>query len=429
MNNSYMKILLLLCGLALGSGLMAEPQSIDKVVAVVDDDVILQSEFDRRMAQVKQQLQERNLPSPPAAALRKQVLDQLILEHLQMQMADRGGVRIDDNTLNQAMANIAQQNNMSFEQFRQVLDANNLYRSTREQLQKELTINQLQNRAVNRRIDITRQEIENYLRSEAGAATIAPEYHVAHLLIPISNDAADAQRRQELARAIHKQLSEGKVDILQISSLGNVAGVPVSGGDLGWRKAENLPTLFIDVVPRLEPGNIAEPFTSANGFHIVQLLETRGGASLTLDQTHLRHILIAPNEIRTNAQAEQLANELYERIQGGEDFADIARKYSDDAKSMVAGGDLDWVSPGQVPQDFMAAVNNTEIGVITKPFRVQTGWHIVEVLERRKQDVTEENKRYQAQQILRQRKYDMELENWLTEIRDTAFIDIKESSE
>ncbi len=418
----FLTALALLVSLAGVETLKAEPRTLDSVVAVVDDDVILKSELDARLADIQQQIRERNLPAPPADMLRKEVLEQLILEHLQLQMAERTGVRIDDNQMLQTMSAIAEQNGMTFEQFREILDSNGLYLITRNQIAREMTINQLQQRAVNSRIDITRQEIENFLRSEAGISSSNPEYHVAHLLVEVADDNTRAQR-QELADYLYEQISEG-VDIIRIGGIGNIGGIPISGGDLGWRKPENLPTVFRDVVPGMSVGEIAE-FTSNSGIHIVQLLETRGGANLTLDQTRMRHIMITTNEIRTEAQAEQLAWDIYQRIQDGEDFGDLARKNSNDSSSMVAGGDLGWVNPGQYPPDFMAVVDRAELDVVQEPFRAQTGWHIVEVHERRKQDVTEENKRYQATQILRQRKFEMELENWLTEIRDRAYVDIK----
>ena len=402
----------------------AQPAEVDKIIAIVDEDVVLKSEFDERWQQVEQQLANAQGPLPPEEELRKQVLDSLVLEHLQLQMAERAGVRVDDNELNQAMTAIAQQNNMSFEQFRQVLEQQNLYQITREALRKEIVIGQLQNGAVNRRLDISRQEVENYLRSESGAQEIAPEYHAAHILIPYT-EGVSVPLQQQLADALYEQIVNG-VDIRQIIGIEQISGIPVGGGDLPWSKAEGLPSIFTDLVPTLQSGEVSKPFTSNSGFHIVQLLEKRGGSDLTLDQVQIRHILIKPNEIRTEEQAEALIHELYERIQNGEDFADIARQNTDDPQSMVSGGDLDWIYRGMLPDDFMAVVYSTPVGQMTEPFRVSTGWHIIEVLGRRMQDVTEDNKRFQAERILRERKFENELENWLTEIRDTSYIDIKE---
>lgn len=397
---------------------------IDKIIAIVDEDVVLQSEFDMRWAQVEQQLANVQGPRPDETEIKKQLLDQLILESLQMQMANRAGVRVDDNQLNQAMTNIAQQNNMSFEQFRQVLEAQNMYVETREQLRRDIILQQLTNGAVNQRIDITRQEVENYLRSEAGQQDIAPEYRVSHILIEHVDDPQQQARRKELAQFLYQQLKSG-ADMQDFISAGQVSGIPVSGSDLGFRKQENLPTFFRDVVPTLTLGQISEPFSSPNGWHIVQLTDLRGGASLEIEQFHVRHILIEPNEIRTEAQAENLVNDLYERIENGEDFGDIARQHTDDENSIVAGGDLDWITFGQFPPEFLAVVQDLEVGEMSAPVHLQDGWHIIELLDKRRQDMTDENMRYQAEQILRKRKFENERENWLTEIRDTAYVDIK----
>lgn len=416
----------IVCACCLGVGLtQAQPASIDKVIAIADEDVILKSEFDERWAQVEQQLAQAQGPRPPLEELRKQVLDAIIMEHLQLQMAERAGVRVDDNQLNQTMAAIAQQNNMSFEEFRQVLDAQGMYEATRASLRNEMIISNLQNGAVNRRINITRQEIENFLRSEQGETAIAPEFRVAHILIP-SNGEAPTSRQSELAQLLYEELQNG-ADILQIANSGRISGMTVSGGNLeGWRKREDLPTPFQAVVPNLDTGDISEPFTSSNGYHIVKVLQKRGGSAMQIQQSQVRHILIQPNEIRTEQQAEELVHELYARIQDGEDFAAIARQNTDDPASMVSGGNLDWISDGMLPDDFMAVVHDTDVGEMTEPFRVSTGWHIVEVLDRRMQDVTEDNKRFQAERILRDRKFETELQNWLSEMRDTSYIDIKE---
>lgn len=397
--------------------------SIDKIIAIVDDDVILQSDFDIRWTQIQTQLANIEGPRPDDADLRKQLLDQLILESLQMQMASRAGLRVDDNQLNQAMNNIAQQNNMDFEQFRQVLDQQGLYVQTREQLRKDIVLQQFQNGAVNQRIDITRQEVENYLRSETGQADIAPEYRVAHIMIENSSGPQQS-RREELANFLHQQLVNG-AEIMQFVAAGEVSGIPVSGGDLGFRKTENLPSMFREVVPTMTLGEISEPFTSTSGWHIAQVKDIRGGANLEIEQYHVRHIFIEPNEIRTEAQAETLVNELYQRILDGEDFEDIARQLTDDESSIVAGGDLDWITFGQFPPEFLAVIQGLADGEMSEPVRLESGWHIMERLATRLEDMTDENMRYQAEQIMRQRKFDNELENWLTELRDTAYVDIK----
>jgi len=404
--------------------LSQEVISIDKIIAIVDGDVVLQSEYDMRWSQVQEQMANIEGPRPDVVELKKQLLDQLILENLQMQMASRAGVRVNDNELNSALNNIAQQNNMDFDQFRQVLEQQNLYVETREQLRKDIMLQQLQMGSVNNRINITRQEVENYLRSEAGQADIAPEYIVAHILI--ENAAGPEQvRREQLAEILYEQLNSG-ADLEQFVAAGQVSGIPVRGGVLeGWRKAERLPTYFRDVVPAMILGQISEPFQSDSGLHIVQVMDLRGGANLEIQQFNVRHIMIEPTEIRTEQQAETLIDELHQRILDGEDFGDIARQETDDESSIVAGGDLDWITFGQISPGFLAKVQELEIGEVSEPVRLESGWHIIELLEKRLEDMTDENMRYQAEQILRQRKFANEMENWLTELLDTAYIDIK----
>lgn len=416
---------LAILALASGIALAQQAQTLDKIVAVVDEGVILQSELNQRLSNVMQQFEGRSLPNGlTESMIREQVLNQLILESIQLQMAERNGLRMDDNTLNQTMDRIAAQSGMDFETFRQALESEGVYNQTREQIAREMIINQFQTRAVNGRINITRQEVENYLRSEAGEASIAPEYHVAHILVPGDNDNSPAARnRQVVAGTLYEEIQNGG-DIISLAQSGRIDGVQVSGGDLGWRKPENLPGPFVGVVPTLQTGQVSEPFTSGSGIHLVQVLETRGGTELKIKQTHLRHILISPNEIRTEEQAEELIYELRDRIVNGEDFATIARQNTDDVNSIVSGGDLEWVSEGQLPPDYMEFIDTQPLNQLSEPFHSDAGWHIVEVLERRERDVTEENKRYRAEQILRERKYDMELENWLTELRDTTYVNV-----
>jgi peptidyl-prolyl cis-trans isomerase SurA len=418
-----MKTIKFLLFLALSSPtLHVHAQLSDKVIAVVDGDVILQSEFNERLLNINQNGQGRNLP--PRAELEELVLDQLILESIQLQLAANNGIRINDNQLNQTLTAIAEQNNMTFEQFRNVLNNEGGYLNFREQIRRDMMINNLQSNAVNGRISITRQEVENYLRSEAAQIDIAPEYRINHILISFDSLGRN-QRAEELAELLYQRIQDGE-DILQLASSGQILGMSVSGGDLtGWRKPENLPTMFRPVVPDLTVGEVSEPFRSDSGFHIVKVVDKRGGSDLQVNQTHLRHIQIRPNEIRTPQQAESLINDLNERIGNGEDFGDLARVYTDDPGTMVSGGDLDWMTEGQLPPAYQQIINSLEIDEISAPFQVEGIWHIAQVLDRRVEDVTDENRRFQAEQIIRERKYETELENWLSEIRDTAYVDIK----
>jgi len=418
-----LRLLLAVLSIAGSIAFAQQPVTLDRIIAIADDDVVLKSEFDMRWESIQAQLASIQGPRPDETVLKKQLLDQLIIENLQMQMATRAGVRVDDNQLNSALNGIAQQNNMTFEQFRQLLESQGVYNTTREQLRRDIMLQQLQTGAVNNRIDITRQEVENFLRSEAGQADIAPEYRITQLMIEHA-DGAEGSRREELANFLYEQMRQG-AEIEQFIAAGQVSGIPVRGSDLGFRKTEEMPTIFQEVAPQLILGEISAPFRSESGWHIVQLKDLRGGANLEIQQYHVRHIQIEPNEIRTEGQADDLIHDLYRRIQEGEDLSDLARQNTDDESSMVSGGDLDWITFGQLPPDFLAVVQDLDIGEMSEPVHLQSGWHIIELLEKRMQDVTQENMRYQAEQILRQRKFENELENWLTEMRDTAYIDIK----
>lgn len=424
-----------ICGLSvlmlLGSSpALAQRQSLDKIIAIVDDGVILQSEYDERYAEIQQRAVDMQMALPPPDQLREQIMENLIVENLQLQLAERVGIRFDDDTLNRVITDLAQGNNMSFEQYVTALDAQGIYLQTRERIRRELAVNEVQRGMVNRRISITDQEIDNYLRSEAGRTAMAPDYLVDQILIPVPETDAPAVRsaKEAFARDLYERLNGG-ADFAQVrmeAQQGAMAnpprGFPVSGGELGWRKADQLPSLFVDVVPGMRIGQISEPIRSANGFHLVKLSDVRGDSTRLVKQTQARHILIAPSEIRTEDQARRLADTVYQRIQDGEDFGILARQYSDDTMSVVAGGDLGWVSDGGMPPQFEERIRQMDIGVVSEPFRTSFGWHIAEVTGRREQDLSREYQRQQAETVLRQRKFEIELQNWMLEIRDEAYV-------
>ena len=406
---------------------MAQRQTLDKIIAVVDEDVVLQSELDQRLADVRAQAQVNNTPLPPLTELRRQVLDALVLENLQMQMAKRVSIRFDDDTLNRVMANMAEQNNMTFDQFVATLEANGTYLATREQVRKELTLRDLQRGMVNRRISITNQEIENFLNSEMGRSAMAADYLVEQLLVPVTEDEAPAslQAKQAYAAELVARIEEG-ADLASVRAAAARGGsFPVGGTALGWRRIGEIPSLFNELVPEMKIREVAGPIRAPNGFHIIQLMDIRGGTNRMVNQTHIRHIMVAPNEIRTEQQAHDLATSLRERILAGEEFATLARQNSEDASSVVAGGDLDWVSAGGMPREMEQVIDTLEEGEISEPFRTSAGWHIAEVLGRREQDLSREYSRSQAENALRNRKFDLELENWLIEIREQAFVEYK----
>lgn len=417
-----------------GNSAWAQRQVLDKVVAIVDEGVVLQSELEARMAQVREQAAAAGQALPPADALRTQIIETLVVENLQTQLAERMGIRYDDDTINEVIGSIAEQNNMTFDEYVTVLEGQNDYLNTRNQIRKELTLRDLQRGMVNRRINITDQEIENFLNSEMGRVTMAPDYLVDQTLIVVGeDDSVDLiQAKEQFAQQMLEAI-QGGTDFTQaraIAQRGAAATPPTAyqatGGELGWRKADALPTLFVDLVPTMKAGEIRGPIRSPSGFHLVLLKEVRGDIATMVNQTRARHILITPNEIRTEEQAEALINSLYERINKGEDFAQIAREMSDDSASVVAGGDMGWANEGGMPPDFEAVIKDMEIAKVSEPFRTSFGWHIAEVLERREQDMSVEFSRQQAENTLRSRKFEIELQNWLVEIREKAYVKIIE---
>lgn len=396
-------------------------EPLDRIIAIVDDDVVLASEFKQRLEQVQSNLQKAGR-EVPAEQLQRDLLDQLIVESIQIQMAARAGVRIDDAQLNQAMARVAAQNGLSLEQFRDALESEGRsYVATREQIRKEMMLQRVQQGNVNQRIQISDREINNFLESEEGKALTAPQYHLIHALVPIEPDAstdAIAQARQT-ADALYQKIQQGG-DFEQLAA----ANVNIQGGDLGWRRANELPNLFASIAPTLSPGQTAAPVESASGFHLVKLLEKRGDGEL-IAQTHARHILLKPSAIRDDNATEAQLKKLRQKILDGADFSALAKQYSEDIGSAQEGGDLGWTNPGQLVPSFEKAMSDTAMGDISRPFRSEYGWHIVQVLERREKDVTDELRRNIARNYIHKRKFDDELQAWLQKIRDEAYVDIK----
>lgn len=396
-------------------------QALDRVIAIVDDDVVLYSELQDAVQRAEFNAKRAKRELPPPDQFRRQVFDQLVLDSLQLQIANRAGVRISDAELNEAMERVARQNNMTLEQFSQALTKDGLpYAVAREQLRKEMLIQRVQQGSVNEHVQITDQEIDSFLNSAEGRAAIAPQYHVLHALIPMPERADKAQIKQ-FADQLTARLRAGEDFNKVIATAGPV---PVQGGDLGWRSDESLPSLLADVVPALKSGQVADPIVSSSGYHLVKLAEVRGKGEV-IRQTKARHILLKPSAIRSDEQCKQLANDLRQRAIGGADFGQLARQYSEDIGSAMEGGELGWTSPGQLVDAFQKAMDSTTPGTISEPFHSRYGWHIVLVEERRQQDVTTELRQNMARNYLHEKKYQDELDGWLRKIRDEAYVDIK----
>ncbi|OUS28542.1 molecular chaperone SurA [Gammaproteobacteria bacterium 45_16_T64] len=401
---------------------------LDRIVAVVDDDIVMESELVERVATVKSQLQKQNTPLPPFETMLSQVLDRMILENLQLQMADRAGIRLDDNSINKTIRNIARQNNLTTEQFRAALSEEGLsYKALREQIRREMTLTQLRQRRVGNRIRITEQDVENFLSSELGKTNLAPDYHLGHILIPLGQNADKAAQTlaEEKTDLVYRQLKNG-TDFAQMAVAHSSGQKALEGGDLGWRKAAQLPTLFADTVLDMEKGDISEPIQSASGFHIITIIDVRGGSEHLVTQTSARHILIKPNEIRSLDDAKKQLEEIRSNIiSETETFDSMAKTYSDDTGSALEGGDLGWFNPGTMVKEFEQTMASIEPNTVSEVFRTQYGWHILEVLGRRNQDMSEEFRQNRARQVLHRRKFDEELTTWLRELRQNAYVEIR----
>lgn len=405
---------------------LAAPQLLDKVAVIVDDAIIMESEIDERTAGVLANIRKQGMAEPDTAELRQQIIERLIVESLQMQMAERAGVRIPDAQLNEAMANIAAQNKMDLDQFRAALQADGIsFLGMRENVRQEMIIKRVQQGNVNGRIQISEQEVENFLQSEEGQKLTAPNYRVAHFMVSSDGSAAQSAKAKAAAELAAQRLRDGMA-FEKMLAQGSINGMETGGSDLGWRKADELPGAFSDVVPTLEVGQVSEPLEAGGNWHVLKLVQQQGGEKRMIDQLQVRHILIKPSEILTDEQAEQKMNKLYEQIISGEaDFAELAREHSEDIGSAMEGGDLGWTQAGQMVPAFDAMMWETEVDEVSKPFRSKFGWHIMRVEGKRSQDMSDEMATRIASNFIYQRKFEEELGAWLQKIRDEAYVDIK----
>lgn len=403
-------------------------KEIDHIVAVANDDVITHTELEKRMRLVKQQMQQRQAKLPSDDVLRKQILEQLILERLQLQVAERVGIRVDDETINNVINNIAQENKFTLEQFRQVLAREGYdFADFRQNIKKDITISQLRKRRVENRVTVTEQEVDNYLINMANRQGSNDEFHLAHILIALPEAASpdQIQAAKQKAEAVLNRLRLG-ADFAETAIAVSNGQKALEGGDLGWRKGGQLPTLFSDTVINMQVGQMSNLIRSPSGFHIIKLLDRRSKAQRhTIQQTLARHILIRPNEVVSNAEAKQRITRLYKRIQGGADFGQLARASSDDTGSAVEGGSLGWVNPGVMVPEFEDQMNKLQPGQISQPFESQFGWHIVQVMARRQHDDSKQLERAQARQQIGRRKSEAAVENWLREMRSEAYVEIR----
>ena len=409
------------------SAAIAEYREIDGIIAVVEDDVVLASELLERLTMVREQFASNNSRMPPNEYLVNQVMERLIIESLQVQEAERRGVQIDDETLTRAVNSFAEQNKMSIEQFAQALAQDGRsYPEFREQIRKEMVMQRLQRAIVNRRVTITDQDISDLLNSPYYQELLSDEFRVGHILLELDPDAdaAAQQKAEEGAIEIVRQLREG-ADFGEMAVAHSSGSNALEGGDLGWRKAAELPSLFAEYVIKMDVGDVSPPIASGSGLHIVKLMEQRGAGVQKEQQSRLRHILVQPSAIRTEAQTEALIRDLYDRVQAGGDFAELAIEYSQDPGSALNGGSLGWTAGDEFVPEFQRALADTATGEVSPPFRSTYGWHILQVQERREQDMSDETRKDMALQILHTRRFEEETEKWLKELRDEAFVEVR----
>lgn len=401
----------------------AQVVPLDSVVAIVDEDIVLSSEIRDRVQQIKASATQRGMELPDDETLIQETLDRLILESIQLQLADRYGIRIPDAQLDQSMARVAAQNRLTLEQFRDALTQNGQsYLQMREALRDELAIQRVQQGSVMRDINITEREIDNFMATEEGEAMIEPEYRVVQALVSVSRSDSKDERaaKEDFVDGVLANILAG-ADFAEAVSI--IEPFAFKGGDLGWRKLSDIPSMFADIVPNLKQGQTGK-VESSSGLHLVHLAEARGIERL-VEQTNVRHILVKPNEVLDDDAAREFIASLKQRIESGEDFAELAKEHSDDIGSAQEGGELGWTNPGQMVAEFETAMAGAEIGVLTDPVRSEFGWHVLEVTDRRTENFAEQVRRNQVANFLRESKYEEELENWLREIREEAFVDIK----
>jgi peptidyl-prolyl cis-trans isomerase SurA len=408
----------------------AKIELIDRVIAVVDSGVIMESELNLRVQDIIGRLRSEGTELPPKELLEEQVLERLIIEEIQLQIGDSAGVKISDAELNRALSMLASQNSMNLEQFKESLDANNSsYSKLRDSVRKELIIQRVQRGKVGANIEISEQEIENFLNSEEGRSKLAEQYNVQQILLSLNSEAPESKvnSTKEKGADIIRRYNEGE-SFEKLAATYSSDQNALEGGSLGWRKATELPTLFSDVVTKMKVGEASELIRSGAGFHIIRLAEKRGDVVKFEDQTLVRHILVQPSEIRSEKQTKDLMNEIFQKLVDGEDFKQLARQHSEDPGSKMEGGELGWSAPDTFDPAFEEVMNSADIGEVSTPFQSSFGWHILEVLDRRNEDISDDVRKNRAYSIIFNRKFEQELQRTLIELRSESYVDIKLNS-
>jgi peptidyl-prolyl cis-trans isomerase SurA len=402
--------------------------SLDRVVAVVNDGIVLQGTLDQQVQTISDRLQQQGQQLPPRDILRKQVLERLVLQELQMQRATRLGIQVSDEQLNQTLTDLAQRNGVKFSDLPAVLEQQGInYRAYRDEVRRELILGQLRQRDVYSRIYLSPREVEQCVAKRKGSPAEELDYDVAHILVSVPSSATPQQMEERAARAqaVFERAKRGE-DFADLAVAYSDAGTALDGGKLGWRKAGQLPSIVAEAIPAMQPGEVTEPIRTPSGFHVFKLIETRGAQqSALVSQVHARHILMTTNAVEDDETVRQKLAKIRERILKGEDFAAIASVSSADPGSAATGGDLGWAGPGTFAPAFEQQLDSLEINAISEPFKTQFGWHIVQLLGRRTYDATEDVTRNKCVMQLREARADEETEIWLRRLRDEAFVEYR----
>jgi peptidyl-prolyl cis-trans isomerase SurA len=401
---------------------------LDRVVAIVNDGVVLNSDLDAQIDAVTERLHEQKLELPPQNVLRQQVLERMVLQEIQLQHATRAGIKVTDETLNAALQDVAKRNNLTLTQLPDALAQQGIdYPSYRDSVRKDITLTLLRQRDVLQRISVTPREIDQYLEKQSKTPSERNEYNVSHILIAVGQEASQAQLDAAAHRAqdVYDRAKAGE-DFAKLAVAYSNSQTALDGGALGWRKGGELPTFLSDVVAKLKPGEVSEPLRTPTGYHIVRLNELRGAAQQAIeDQIHVRHILMKTNELADDATVKAKLNAVRDRVLKGEDFAGLAQTSSEDPGSAAEGGDLGWTGPGTFSPEFEQVVAKLKDGEISEPFHTQFGWHIAQMMGHRRFDNTDDIKRRQAMEAIRASKADEETELWLRRMRDEAYVEYK----
>ena len=400
---------------------------LDRIAAVVNDGVVLESEVDDQMKEVTVRLQAQNMALPPDSVLRKQVLDRLILQRIELEQANRDGITISDDTLNGALQDVAKRNNIPFSDLPTVLAQQGLdYASYREQMRQQLTLGLLRQRDVLQRIVVTPREIDQFLAKQTKQPAADAEYNVSHILIAVPPNATPAQiaQAQQHAQDVYQRASKGE-DFGKLAVAYSNSEDALEGGSLGWRQGSELPTFLTSLILGLKPGEVGAPLRTPTGIHIVKLNQVRSQEKKEIvEQVHVRHILLKTNALQDDATVRQRLEQIRQRILNGESFAVAASAASQDPGSASNGGDLGWESPDVFDPRFSAAVAKLKVGEISEPFQSQYGWHIAQLIGRRNHDETQEVKRLNAMEAIRASKADEDTEIWLQHLRDDAYVKV-----